>query len=140
MRIFATFCFFVAIVGVLLAVASVSIESSYAAKAKLVQRMRIDEATSLFGDEGTPIGSPQKLIIDDSKAFNGKKTAEGAEIVDEGYLEKNKIYPLQMQTVAYVSGLVRIAGGVAFLLAGLVGLWARRRSPPVRLDPRNAEA
>lgn len=127
MRIFSYLCFFVAIVGILLAVATFPAESSFSSRARLVQRMRIDDASSLFGEEGTPIGSPQKLIIDDPKAFNGKKTADGAEIVDEGYLEKNQIYPLQMQTVSYVSGLARIGGVTAFLVAGLVGLLARRR-------------
>lgn len=140
MRIFSLFCFIVAIAGALLAIATFPTESSFASRAKLVQRMRIDDASALFGDEGTPIGSPQRMIIDDAKAFTGKKTEEGAEIVDEGYREKNKIYPLQLQTVSYLAGLARLGGGAAFAIAGLVGFWARRRArksrPAPALDPR----
>lgn len=135
MRIFSLFCFIVAIAGALLAIATIPIESSFSSRAKLVQRMRIDDASALFGDEGTPVGSPQKLIIDDAKAFTGKKAEGGAEIVDEGYLEKNKIYPLQLQTVSYVAGLARLGGGTAFLLAGLIGLWARGRAHRIMKAP-----
>lgn len=117
--------------GLLAAAISYPVESSYASRAKLVQRVRTDAADALFGGEATPVGSPQKLIIDDPKAFTGKKSAGGAALVDEAYLEKNGIYPLQLQTVSYVAGLVRLAGasvGVVGVLAAIVvGRRARSR-------------
>lgn len=128
MRILSGLFFVVAIAGLLLAIATFPMASSYEGKAKLVQRMRIDDASALFGEAGTPVGSPQKLIIDDPKAFSGSKTPEGAEIVDEGYLEKNKIYPLQLQTVTYVTGLARIAGVVMLVVSGFLGWFLRKRS------------
>lgn len=117
--------------GLLAAAISYPVESNYAARAKLVQRVRSDAADALFGGEPTPVGSPQKLIIDDAKAFTGKSTSGGAAMVDEGYLEKHAIYPLQLQTVSYVAGLVRLAGlGLAMagvLVGALVGRRARSR-------------
>lgn len=126
-RIFSNLLFVLATAGLMVGIASIPLESSYRGKARLVQRMRIDEASALFGEPGTPVGSPQRLIIEDGQAFTGSKTADGAEIVDEGYLEKNKIYPLQLQTVTFVAGWVRVLG-FGFAVAGfLVGWWVRKR-------------
>ena len=121
----------IAIAGAILAISSFPIENSYKGKAQLVQRMRIDDASALFGESGTPVGSPQELIIEDPRAFTGDKTPEGAAIVNEGYLEKNKIYPLQIKTVSYVAGLARIGGIAMFVLSGGLGLWLRRRAGKV---------
>ncbi|MBL8060684.1 MAG: hypothetical protein JNK63_08235 [Chthonomonas sp.] len=105
-------------VGVL--IGSVPIEKSYESKASLVQRIQVDEAASLFGEAGTPIGSPQMLIIEDSGAFLEGKSKEGARLVSEGYLSDKKIYPLQLQTVHVVARYTRIGAGVAALLAAIV--------------------
>ncbi len=116
------------ILGVTIAITTVAVESTYAGKAKLVQRVRKDAGSDLFGDSGTPVGSPQLLIIDDRRAFTGDKTPTGAEIVDESYLEKSKTYPLQLKTVMYVSGLVRLASLLAAGVGLLVYVLVRRRN------------
>ena len=108
---------FVGGVGVLLA--SIPVEKRYESKASLIQRIQVDEAASLFGEAGTPIGSPQMLIIEDSGAFMEGKTPNGAKMVSEGYLTKKKIYPLQLQTVHVVARYARIGAGVAALLAAI---------------------
>jgi hypothetical protein len=104
------------------------VEGHYAGKAQLVQRMETSAASDLFDSAGVPIGSPQRLIIEDPRAFTGEKTAEGAAIVSENLLRERGIYPLQMQTVSYVAGLTRIGSGLVGLAAGLALLWRRRRS------------
>lgn len=119
--------------GLLAAAISYPVESSYASRAKLVQRVRADAADALFGGEATPVGSPQRLIIDDPKAFTGKTSEGGALEVDEGYLEKNGIYPLQMQTVSYVAGLVRLAGVVLAVVGVLAAVLVGRRARSRRL-------
>lgn len=98
---------------------SIPLEKNYESKASLIQRIQVDEAASLFGEAGTPIGSPQMLIIEDPGAFLEGKTPDGAKMVNEGYLTKRKIYPLQLQTVHVVVRYTRIGSGVAALLAAI---------------------
>jgi hypothetical protein len=117
-----------AILSVATFVGSFFVERHYQGKAQLIQRVRRDAATDLFGDTGVPVGSPQLMIIDDRKAFTGSRASNGAAEVDEAYLERNGIYPLQMKTVSYVSGLVRGVSAVGAALMGLVALWIRRRA------------
>ena len=117
---------FVGGIGVLLAL--IPVEKSYESKASLIQRFQVDEAASLFGEAGTPIGSPQMLIIEDSGAFLEGKTPGGARMVNEGYLTKRKIYPLQLQTVHVVARYTRIGAGVAALLTGGLLLLLKRRA------------
>ncbi len=107
-------------------VASFPVEAQYASKSKLVQRVQQDPGAELFGDAGTPIGSPQQMIIEDPKAYLGSKDEAGAELVSEGYLKENGIYPLQLQTVRYVVSNIRYAG-IAALLFSLLGFWLINR-------------
>ncbi len=79
-------------------------------------------AAELFGDEGTPIGSPQMMIIDHPDAFLEGRTEEGALKVSERYLEEKGIYPLQLQTVRLFTGTARIASLLAGALCALI--WA----------------
>jgi len=99
-----------------------SIRESFNRRAIMTQRVQIDAAgASLFGDGATPIGSPQPMIIDDPKAIvHQPKPKDGIRQVDDAYLEAHKIYPLQMKTVDYFVGLVRLGliagatiGGIA---------------------------
>ncbi len=108
--------------------ATFAIEGSYASRAKLIQRVSVDPALAALGDEGTPIGEPALMIVDDPEAFLGKQTPDGAEMVSETYLQEHKVYPLQLKTVRYVAGLVRLGSGAAAVLLGLAAVFARKRS------------
>jgi len=90
------------------------IQSDYESRAVLTQRVQVDKAgAALFGDGNTPIGSPQQMIIDDPKAvIKGTGAASDPRQVDDGYLQAHNIYPLQLKTVRYMSGLA---------MEGLVG-------------------
>lgn len=127
MKLLSILALVAAALGAIVAIGSFPVESSYSGKAQLVQRVRKDAADDLFESSGSPVGSPQLLIIEDPKAFTGEKSPEGAAFVDEGYLEMNKIYPLQMKTVSYVAGLARLGGGAVLVVGLVVGWWSRRR-------------
>ncbi len=139
MKLFRIALIVLAVASTTALIASIVIERFYASQAKLVQRVLVDQAAfELFGETGTPIGGPELMIITDSKAFVGKKTAEGAEIVSEQYLRDHKVYPLQLKTVRYVAGLVRIASLVGLVLAaGALLLLARRQR--IGLDDRQLD-
>ncbi len=94
-------------------------ERAYASRAQLIQRVERGDGADLFGDAGTPIGSPQHMIIDDPKAFIEGQGEGGARLVDDGYLKNNGIYPLQMKSVAYSASLVRY-GSLVFLVVSFV--------------------
>lgn len=110
-------------------------ESYLARKSVLGQRVRFDPTVdALFGDSGQPVGSPQHFVVLDRGMLTGALTPEGAQIVDENYLERTGTYPLQLKTVRFVALYARVgcAGLVAFSL--LVWWWVRvraraRRSP-----------
>lgn len=118
-----------AIVAFAVAVATWPVESSYASRAQLMQRMQKSAGDDLFGDQGTPIGSPQMSIVDDPKAILPEKGEKGVTLLDENYLQKNSLHPLQLQTVKYVASMVRLAGGIAglVLLAITFALQSRAR-------------
>jgi hypothetical protein len=120
-----------ALVGVALAsalfVASFPIENSFASRAKLIQRVQPNEAAALFGEVGDKIGSPQKMIIDDAKAFLPTEGEDGVAYVDENYLKANGIYPLQLKTVTFFASRVRWGCGIAFVVLALLGGWANAR-------------
>lgn len=139
MRILRFLLILIAAIALVALIGSFVAERSYASQAKLVQRVLVDQAAlELFGETGTPIGEPQLMIISDPKAFIGVKSPDGAELVSEQYLQDNNVYPLQMKTVRYVAGLVRLGAAVALVLAaGALLLMARRRR--VALDDRQLE-
>lgn len=126
MKILKILSLVAAIASVLAFVGSFPVEQSYASRAKLVQRVLKNDQAGLFGDLGEMVGSPQMLIIDDGKAFIGGADDTGLYNVDERYLRDKKIYPLQLQTVQFVAGNVRLASSVAFIL-GTIGFLALRR-------------
>jgi hypothetical protein len=95
-----------AIFGVVVFVASFVISSVMTQNAVLAQRIEVQETgvAALFGTEnevGKPIGSPQRLIINDPKAFLEKTGENGLRYVNDKYLQENKIYPLQVLTVEF---------------------------------------
>ncbi len=94
------------IFGVVVFIASFVISSIITQNAVLAQRIEIQEAgvAALFGAEnevGKEIGSPQRLIINDPKAFLEKTGENGLRYVNDKYLQENKIYPLQVLTVEF---------------------------------------
>jgi len=103
-------------VSLLFLVATPIVQTQLIQKSKLVQRIEVDPSAELFGELGTPIGSPQRMIIEDKSAFINAKSPEGAEYVSEAYLKKNNIYPLQVQTVEYIARNILIASGTAFAI------------------------
>lgn len=110
---------------------SFGVVSSYASRAKLMQRAQVDDAAaSLFGDSTpTKIGSPQLMIVDDPKAILPGKGDRGAELLNESYLKSSGKYPLQLKTVEFVASLSRIGAAVVALLslAG-IGFLSKRKA------------
>lgn len=120
-----------AALGILTLLATIPVLGNYRSKAVNAQRVEFDEAAaSLFGDKDayTEIGSPQKLIIEDQQAFlPGERN--GAKLVSENYLRDKKIYPLQLKTVEYVGGLVRLGSGATLAVSLLlIAIYRFRRA------------
>lgn len=125
-----------AVLSFLVGVATVPVESSYASRAVLMQRMQKSAGDDLFGDQGTAIGSPQQFIVDDPKAILNEKGQNGVTLLDENYLLEHKIHPLELQTVHYVAGLIRTASlGVGVVLL-ILGLFLRARGQQ-RISPQS---
>lgn len=87
------------------------------------------ELAEALGELGTPIGSPQRLLIFDPQAYLPGASVDGARLVSERYLTENNLYPLQWKTVTFARDLVTIAASGGAVLLGLTWWWlARRRS------------
>lgn len=100
-------------------------------QATLAQRIdpHSPELAKALGEPGTPIGSPQRLLIFDAQAYLPGASADGARLVSERYLSENQLYPLQWKTVTFVRDLITIAASSGAVLLGLTWWWlARRRS------------
>jgi len=120
------------ILGTLGFVAAIIVPNSLAAKAQLVQRMKPydPDTAALVGEIGTPIGSPQQMVITDEKAFLPGRGETGARLVNDDYLKAHGEYPLQVKTIHYAAGLVRMGTGAASLIGLAVFLWTRKRLRP----------
>lgn len=138
MKILRILCLVIAAASVLVLGISFPVESNYASKAVLAQRVEPSEASSLFGEAGSKIGSPQRMIISDESVFLPGEEG-GVRLIDEGKLKAKGIYPLQLQTVTYVLGLARIGAGIAFVV-GLLGVWwtGRRLRPKAPAVPQGS--
>jgi hypothetical protein len=90
-----------------------------------------DGANNASGGGGTPIGSPQLLIIDDQAAFLPGTAVGGARLVSDTYLREKSIYPLQAKTVVFFRDIVVASALAAALVFG--GLWFFGRSKPTTL-------
>lgn len=120
------------VAALLLAVMSVLGASFTARGAQLVQRVEVsaDTGASLFGgaETGTPIGSPQLLIVRDEQAFLPGSGAGGVRLISEGYLREHQIYPLQAKTVWFIRDML-LLGALALLVLGIaLHWWVRRRA------------
>lgn len=116
------------ILGVVVVLASFVVTSFLTQGAVLAQRIEPSAAASLFSDAttpGTPIGTPQMMVIWDQAAFL-EGTGEGdARFVSEKYLRDNNIYPLQVKTVEFFRNLIAAIAGLGVLVLGV--LWWRSR-------------
>jgi len=121
MKWFRRFFLFVVAVSAVGWVGVTFSQNALASKAVLAQRVEANdpELAALTGEVGTPIGEPQRLIIEDQKAFLEGTGKDGARLVSDAYLTEHKIYPLQEKTVNYVGGMVRLGLGIAFVLSFL---------------------
>ena len=128
MKLHARLSLIVAVLAFVGSATTLPVESSYASRAKLMQRMQKSAGDDLFGDHGTPIGSPQQFIVDDPKAILPEKGENGVTLLDENYLLKNKIHPLELQTVRYVAGMARMGGAGVGLIFALMFLGLRARA------------
>jgi hypothetical protein len=114
----------VALIGFLL---TFVVYHRYASRAQLIQRIEYNETNALLlGEPGPPIGSPQMMIIDDPKAFLAGEGPGGARLVNDVYLREQGIYPLQLQTVGFLTGMARLALAAMFA-ASLAGWWLAGR-------------
>lgn len=126
------------IAGLLAALALVTLLASFGVSAvltrdaALVQRVEPSAgAAALFGGNegpGTPVGSPQLMVIKDEKAFLPGTGAGGVRYVNDLYLREQGVYPLQVKTVHFMRNLVAASSAGALLLLTALWLWARRRT------------
>ncbi len=99
-------------------------------RAVLAQRIEphSPDLAAVLGEVGTPVGSPQRLLIFDDRAYLKGATPDGARLVSERYLMENNIYPLQWKTVVFMRNAVAFGSGLAALLMGLAWWWLSRKS------------
>jgi hypothetical protein len=93
-------------------------------ESRAVLAQRVDphskELALVLGEVGTPIGSPQRLVLFDDRAFLEGQTPDGARLVSEKFLTENNIYPLQWKTVEFFRNAFAIASLVGAVLMGLL--------------------
>ncbi len=111
--------------------ASRLVEQNMAANSVFAVRVQVDEtANDLFGESTgnlRPIGSPQRFVIRDEKAFLKGVDPNGARYLDDAYLKKNNIYPLQVKTVQFFASMFRIGALVVGGLLTAFLIYANRR-------------
>jgi len=121
-----------AVLALVALIASLVVGTLLLRGAARVQRVEpVAGASALFGDApgpGTPIGSPQRLIVRDAAAFLPGRSPEGARYVDETYLRERGVYPLQAKTVELGRTLAAAGSAAALLLFGGLWAWAGRRA------------
>lgn len=111
--------------------ATFPVEYGFESRSRIVQLVKPSKESNLFGEEGERIGSPQRMVILDARAFMSNSPVNGAWTVDDNYLKANGIYPLQLQSVKAVTGVARI-GFVAFILVSLTILALIKRKSRIR--------
>jgi hypothetical protein len=109
-------------------VATFPVRSRYEAKADLVQRVEVNKTDALLlGKSARPIGSPQRMIIIDEKAFVPGEGESGARLADDGYMKEHNIYPLQLKSVDFIVSSVRV-GCLVVMALSLGGFRLTRRT------------
>lgn len=95
-------------------------------KAKLIQLVTLNKDSADKKEISEKLGDPKKLIIEDEKAFLDKQSEEGAEYVDQEYLEENNVIPTEMQTVELVGNGMMMAGSIVAFLSIIGAFFAHR--------------
>lgn len=107
------------------------IEKRYAGQAKLMQRVQPHEPAmaELLGEVGELVGSPQVMIVTDPEALiPAPQGYTGPQMVNEKVLKAKGVYPLQLKTVEFVAGMVRLGCLAGLLVLGLLAAWLRRKA------------
>lgn len=112
----------VAILAALTFVGTFAVDGYATGKSGEYQLVEPRTGDDLFGDGGvgTEIGSPQQFVILDEKAVIPSPEGDSKKYLSKTYLDENNIYPLQLQTVKFMTGNARLASGIA-LVVGLFG-------------------
>lgn len=111
------------LVAVVLALGTVWFLSS---KAVTAQRIRPHDPAiaELLGEVGTPIGSPQPMVLLDRSAVLDQKGPNGEVLLDDDKMKAAGQYPLQKQTIQFVGRFVVLTslavGMIAFVASSLV--------------------
>jgi hypothetical protein len=104
-------------------------------ESRAVLAQRVDphppDLAALLGEAGTPIGTPQRLVIFDQAAFMDGTNPDGSRLVNEQYLTRNNLYPLQWKTVEFFRNAFVIGSGIAGVLFALLW-WNASRSRRTR--------
>lgn len=118
------------ILAALVLVGAWVVSSLIGSGAQLVQRVEPSDASALFADvgPGTPIGSPQMLIIRDPNAFLEGQGPEGSRLVNETYLREKEIYPLQLVTIQFFRNITMFVAGLGLVLLWGVWWWSGRQT------------
>ena len=108
--------------------ATFAVDSYATGKSGIYQLVEPRTTEDLFGDGGvgTEIGSPQAFVILDEKAVLPSPSGDSKRYLNKTYLDQTSSYPLQLQTVKFVTGTTRLVSGIAMVLSA-VGLWFVRR-------------
>lgn len=132
MKWFARVVGAMAVLAILALIATFPIEQSYRSRAKLMQRAQVDaDRQALFGDGVVKIGEPQLMIVEDPKAVLDGQGDRGAVLLNEAYLKEKGIYPLQLVSIEFFTGMARmVAGGFLALVALGYGVARLRRRKP----------
>lgn len=103
-------------------------ESRLVSQAELTQRIKPHDPAmaELLGEVGTPIGEPQRMIIDDESVILPGKGEQGQRLVNDTLMQEKGVYPLQEKTVSYVAGLVKLGSAIVAILA-VIGAYALGR-------------
>ena len=123
-----------ALLALLVLVASWLVYGWANANATLAQRIEPHDAAmaQLLNEPGLLIGSPQRLIITDPKAFLPQDPTISMEyrLVNETYLKQNNIYPLQLQTIEFFRNIFSLAAVLGGLLMLGLATWFSSKAKP----------
>ena len=120
------------IVGVMTATVGIFSENKAKSQARMYQLVQPSPEAALFGDVGTPIGSPQEYVITDEKAVIENPENPDLPYLDDTYLKENGIYPTQLKTVKFVTGLMKLGGAASLVIGLAIMLFARSRMKKVQ--------
>jgi hypothetical protein len=114
-----------------LAVVAAAIGTMWLLSSKAVMAQRIKPhdpvIAELLGEVGTPIGSPQPIVLLDRSAVLDQEGPNGVVLLNDDKLAASRRYPLQRQTVWFVGSLVAEGAGASAFLSFVAYAFVRRR-------------